>query len=199
LISALNPRTILQNNCFSGIIRFQHFPARSHRGQAFKVGDVYMNTHQFETFNRADRVRKQTPGMSKKFDRKLADRIQRYAEGPPHRIHARIMDLEQEWDIERTLVMQGSFTALLGLFLGLTVSWKWFYLIAINQFFLFQHSLFGWCPPMVLQRRLGMRTKSEIHLERTALKALRGHFGEMPSDWDAEKKAREALAAAAER
>ena len=33
------------------------------------------------------------------------------------------------------------------------------------------------CPPVPLFRRIGIRTQSEIELERYALKALRGDFG----------------------
>jgi len=42
--------------------------------------------------------------------------------------------------------------------------------------FLFQHAVQGWCPPIPVLRRLGVRTSREIELERIALKALRGDF-----------------------
>ncbi len=37
-------------------------------------------------------------------------------------------------------------------------------------------ALQGWCPPLPLLRRLGLRTAEEISQERNALKALRGDF-----------------------
>ena len=42
-----------------------------------------------------------------------------------------------------------------------------------------QHVLKGWCPPLVLLRRLGFRTAAEINRERMALKILRGDFARM--------------------
>ena len=42
--------------------------------------------------------------------------------------------------------------------------------------FLFQHAVTGWCPPVPVMRRLGVRTRSEIDREKFALKALRGDF-----------------------
>ncbi len=42
--------------------------------------------------------------------------------------------------------------------------------------FLLQHALQGWCPPLPLLRRLGIRTAAEIHDEIIALRILRGDF-----------------------
>ena len=42
--------------------------------------------------------------------------------------------------------------------------------------FLLQHAVQGWCPPVPVFRRLGVRTQTEIDEERYALKALRGDF-----------------------
>ena len=42
--------------------------------------------------------------------------------------------------------------------------------------FLLQHALQGWCPPLPLLRRMGMRTSAEIHEEIIALRILRGDF-----------------------
>jgi hypothetical protein len=42
--------------------------------------------------------------------------------------------------------------------------------------FLLQHAVSGWCPPIPLLRRLGVRTRSELDREKFALKALRGDF-----------------------
>jgi hypothetical protein len=39
----------------------------------------------------------------------------------------------------------------------------------------------GWCPPLTVFRRLGVRTRREIDLERYAIKALRG---DLPSPAD---------------
>jgi len=42
--------------------------------------------------------------------------------------------------------------------------------------FFFQHATQGWCPPIPVFRRMGVRTRREINRERYALKALRGDF-----------------------
>jgi hypothetical protein len=42
--------------------------------------------------------------------------------------------------------------------------------------FLLKHAVSGWCPPVPLLRRLGVRTRSELDREKFALKALRGDF-----------------------
>ena len=48
--------------------------------------------------------------------------------------------------------------------------------------FLVQHSVQGWCPPMPLFRKLGVRTRQEIEREKYALKALRGDFDQISED-----------------
>ena len=47
--------------------------------------------------------------------------------------------------------------------------------------FLFQHAIQGWCPPVPVLRRFGVRTAAEIEEERYALKLLRGDFSGLPS------------------
>ncbi|MGZ9034440.1 MAG: hypothetical protein ACXW25_08545 [Rhodospirillales bacterium] len=80
------------------------------------------------------------------------------------------------WDIERALEANAAGVSLLGLMLAITVDRKWLALPAAVAGFLMQHALQGWCPPIELFRRLGVRTAREIARERYALKALRGDF-----------------------
>ena len=47
--------------------------------------------------------------------------------------------------------------------------------------FLLQHAIQGWCPPVPVFRRLGVRTSFEIEQERYALKSLRGDFQGLPT------------------
>jgi hypothetical protein len=47
---------------------------------------------------------------------------------------------------------------------------------------LLQHAVQGWCPPLAVLRRRGVRTRREIEEERYALKALRGDFSGLPPD-----------------
>lgn len=91
-------------------------------------------------------------------------------------IDLRLAELDREWDIERTLEANAAGFSLLGLTLAVTVNRRWLALPAGVAAFLMQHALQGWCPPVVLFRRLGVRTAAEIARERFALKALRGDF-----------------------
>ena len=84
---------------------------------------------------------------------------------------------------------------LAGLVLGVTVSRKWLLLPVAVGGFLLQHALQGWCPPLIWFRRLGVRTASEIDLERFSLKVLRGDFADLASDSGAKPDISEVLAA----
>jgi hypothetical protein len=106
-------------------------------------------------------------------------------------IEARLRELDEEWDIERTLETNASSLTLVGVGLGITFSKKWFFMPAAVMGFLLQHALMGWCPPVPLFRRLGVRTQTEIELERYALKALRGDFGDLGAQTAGAQKDRE--------
>ena len=132
----------------------------------------------------------------------INDRIRREAESRvsyfaehPKEIDARLEELDREWDIERTLEANAASLVLAGVALGATASRKWLFLPALVSGFLFQHATQGWCPPVPILRRLGVRTASEIGRERNALKALRGDFGEI-GDGAACERAQEAFRAA---
>jgi len=91
-------------------------------------------------------------------------------------IGRRLVQLDREWDIERLLETNASALAFLGIVLGSLGSRRWLRLSALVTAFLFQHAVQGWCPPIPILRRLGVRTAREIEVERIALKALRGDF-----------------------
>ena len=91
-------------------------------------------------------------------------------------ISKRLAELDAEWDIERRLETNASVAILVGLTLGATVDRRFYLLPAAVAGFLLQHALHGWCPPLPVFRRFGVRTASEIDYERYALKALRGDF-----------------------
>ena len=55
--------------------------------------------------------------------------------------------------------------------------------------FLLQHAVQGWCPPLPVFRRYGVRTQTEIDDERYALKALRGDFRGLPAGGEARDSA----------
>ncbi len=96
---------------------------------------------------------------------------QRHPEG----INDRLSELDQEWDIERTLEANAS--ALISSSVLLSLLWEKrspLYLALGVSSFLLQHAIQGWCPPLPIFRRLGFRTAAEIETERYALKILRG-------------------------
>ena len=100
----------------------------------------------------------------------------------PEQIGRRLRELDEEWDIERTLETSSSTLSLLGLVAGITRNRMWLLLpLAVQSFFL-QHALQGWCPPIGLFRRLGFRTEHEIDEERYALKLIRGDFQNLPDN-----------------
>jgi hypothetical protein len=127
--------------------------------------------------NESDRVRQQTsPEVLERLERQLERNIRFHGSRPEAEITNRIAELENEWSIERYLDTNASILALTGALLGLTVSRKWLLLSAAVGGFLLQHAVSGWCPPIPLLRRLGVRTRSELDREKFALKALRGDF-----------------------
>ncbi|WCO66332.1 hypothetical protein PO878_17670 [Iamia majanohamensis] len=99
-----------------------------------------------------------------------------YLGKPEEAITARIRELECESDMERILAANASTLALLGVLGGLFVNRRLFLVPLVVLTFLLQHAVQGWCPPLPLFRRLGVRSRQEIDAERYALKALRGDF-----------------------
>ena len=133
------------------------------------------------SMHEVDRVRAHTaPEILEKIDRAIEDRIQFYATQSIGAISVRIEELEREWDIERIIETNASALAFTGLTLGVTVNKKWLWLTGGVLAFLFQHAVQGWCPPIPILRRAGVRTRGEIDLEKFALKALRGDFSNVP-------------------
>jgi hypothetical protein len=112
--------------------------------------------------------------------RQTEENVRRYASAGPQEIEDRLRELDAEWDIERCVEALAPSLTLLGIGLSLGVSRKFLlFPIAVQAFFL-QHALQGWCPPVPILRRLGVRTVSEIDRERNALKALRGDYSGLP-------------------
>src|SRR5438045_2426831 len=76
----------------------------------------------------------------------------------PSAIPARLRQLDREWDIERALAAGSSGLSLLGLLSVLTGRRRGILLALVVQGFYLQHTLQGWCPPLPLLRRMGLRT-----------------------------------------
>lgn len=100
----------------------------------------------------------------------------RYYAQHPEQIEQRLQELDREWDIERVLEANAASLAFGGTVLGLLRHRGFLILPLLVAGFLLQHALQGWCPPVPMLRRRGVRTAAEIERERAALKALRGDF-----------------------
>ena len=144
----------------------------------------------------ADRVRENTAAeINERLDREMRERVEAYAARGEAEITRRIEELDREWDMERLLETNAS--ALAGLGVGLaaaTGSRKWLILPGVVLSFLFQHAVQGWCPPVPVFRRAGVRTRQEIERERYALKVLRGDF-DTAGEGDAGERTEKALRA----
>lgn len=102
--------------------------------------------------------------------------LKKYQGADRDSINARIDELDREWDTERVLEANATALILAGLVLGVTVSQWWLVLSGLVALFFFQHALQGWCPPLPLIRKLGIRTMAEINTEKMLLKVMRGDF-----------------------
>ena len=124
-----------------------------------------VSSHTAKAFN--DKIRQQTE-----------HNITYYA-AHPEEINVRLQELDKEWDIERTLEAQAATVSLVSVVLGTLFNRKLLFLPAVVGSFLLQHAISGWCPPLPVFRRFGIRTQTEIERERYALKALRGDFNKI--------------------
>ncbi len=127
--------------------------------------------------SRVDRVPGHTSeAVNAAIRRRMHARVERCAAGGPAEIARRLAELDREWDVERCLETVAPSLTLLGLGLGLAGRRRWLAVPIVVQAFFLQHALQGWCPPLPVLRRLGVRTVEEIDEERYALMALRGDF-----------------------
>jgi hypothetical protein len=103
--------------------------------------------------------------------------VRKYKKAGYDELTERLHELNREWDTERVLEANASALLLAGSILGVTTKKRgWFFLSGIVSGFLLQHAVQGWCPPLELIRRLGVRTEAEIQTEIIAIKYLRGDF-----------------------
>jgi hypothetical protein len=144
-----------------------------------------------------DRVRAHSASVAnERIDTAAQQRVRRVAGQPGPVLAQHIRELDREWDMERWLETNASALALGGTVLGLFVNKKFFAIPCVVLPFLLLHALQGWCPPVPILRRKGVRTRREIDAEKYALKALRGDFAEVRSDGEPYSAARVAWSAA---
>jgi hypothetical protein len=150
----------------------------------------------------ADRVRAHTAtAVQSQLDRDLVERIRHFAqqadgsEGGRALLTRRLLEVEQESDMERTLQANAATLAFTGTILAAVHSRRWLLVPGVVTSFLLQHALQGWCPPVALFRRLGISTAREIATERYAVKALRGDFAAVTGQGGADERTRAVLGA----
>lgn len=86
----------------------------------------------------------------------------------------RLRQLDDEWDVDRVLTLNGSAISLFGVLVGLLGRKRWYVIAMIVQALMIQHEAQRCSAAGSLLRSLGFRTKEEIEQERYALKLLRG-------------------------
>ena len=117
--------------------------------------------------------------ITERIRRMAEDRIAYYSTAGKEAIDRRLEELENEWDVERCIVLNASGVSLLSIILGAARSRRWYLVSFVASALLLQHSVQGNPPLMELFRNLGIRTQGEIDFERFSLKFLRGDFKEL--------------------
>lgn len=122
-----------------------------------------------------EQIRRSTEEATDQIRQDLEYRLAYYVEHPEF-IDQRLRELDEEWDIERSLEANASGLIILATLFAILGRRRYLLVALAVSGFLLQHALTGWSPPWPLLRRLGLRTQYEIELERYALKFLRGDF-----------------------
>tara|TARA_R110000787_G_scaffold206039_1_gene316267 strand:+ start:1686 stop:2162 length:477 start_codon:yes stop_codon:yes gene_type:complete len=120
------------------------------------------------------------PDINLRIEQQTRASIEFYREQSIDVISQRLQQLDEEWDTERVLQTNFSLFSSLGVLLTARVHRRWAWLALGVPTFMVQHALQGWCPPLAVLRRMGVRTAREIDEERFALKAIRGDFDDLP-------------------
>lgn len=129
---------------------------------------------------RRDRVRDHTPRrVNDHILLQTQSRLRTCVERGHDAIIARLTELDREWDIDR--VVMANFAVIGGAVYLMGVrrySDKALFtsggrglltLFGVQLGFLLMHAAVGWCPPVSIWRRVGVRTKTEIDAEHQAL------------------------------
>jgi len=129
---------------------------------------------------RADRVREHTaPKVNERIDALARANLDQTLSAGSGAIQHRLAELDQEWDIDRALFVNFGVVGGAAFAFGLSRYASspplgprrkgLLYFFGTQLGFLLVHGLVGWCPPVVLFRRLGFRTRAEIEAERRVL------------------------------
>lgn len=111
--------------------------------------------------------------VNNKIQEKTQENINYYKTKSRKQIVYRIKELDKEWDIERALETNAAIIILISSLLGIiTKNIWWIVFIGVISGFLLEHALQGWCPPVPIFRRIGIRSSAEIDEEKYSLKKL---------------------------
>jgi len=110
-------------------------------------------------------------------EKEIQEKLNRYYnEYNAEDITARLAELDEEWDIERIMQLEGTAITIAGVILGLAVNKKWLVLPLAASLVLLTAIATNWSAPLPILHKLGFRTRVEIEKEKYALKAIRGDF-----------------------
>jgi hypothetical protein len=129
----------------------------------------------------ADRVRRHTaPYVNEQIDRLTRASIAEHSAAGPRVVQRRLAALDQEWDVDRALMVNFAIAGGASFALGLARYARprllgprrkgFLYFFGVQLTFLLVHGVAGWCPPATVFRRLGFRTQREIEVERAGLR-----------------------------
>lgn len=144
-----------------------------------------------------DAVRDHTPGqLNHRIDSAVEKRVACLAALERQDITRRLGQLEKTVDVGRAIDLTAGLVTLLGVGLHAKQGGRWWLLPLAASAMLVQRALTGSALAVPLFRRLGLRTRSEIDVEKYALKALRGDFSRVPHEGGPRLLANAALVAA---
>jgi hypothetical protein len=112
-----------------------------------------------------DRIHKQT----------IAD-LYKYRDADEEAVTERIRQIDREWNTERVLEANASTLIVISTLLAYKKSRYWLLLTGTVGYFLLQHAIQGWCPPLTVIRSQCIRTPEEIENEKLALRIMREDF-----------------------
>lgn len=126
----------------------------------------------------ADKAARSTCQMvNREIRDRTSERLNFYQGRGKQALTERITELNREWDTERVLETNAASLVLISSLMGFKKSKRCCFLVTGTVgFFLLQHALQGWCPPLPVIRKLGVRTAEEISREKTVIKLMRGDF-----------------------
>ena len=116
-----------------------------------------------------DRVRNMSSERAnREIDVRTQSSIERASAGGRAAMEERLTELQQEWDIDRMLMLNFA-TLVFAQLLAAKRDRRWLWGPLIQTPFLIMHATIGWCPPSLWFRPMGFRTRFEIQAEREAL------------------------------